>query len=150
LKEIEGRAHLAVDASPESCFALLEAVEEYPSWSDGLVRSVEVLASDAEGGARTVRVVLHVSHSAIHRDIETVMSVRRRPPEAVELERLANEPSDPERLELSWHLRPGERTEVELRFRAVVSVPSLVPLPRVGDGVAERLLGAAARRLQRG
>ena len=46
MKELNGSAYSAVDAPPDECMALLEAVGRYPEWHPDVVQEVEVLASN--------------------------------------------------------------------------------------------------------
>lgn len=66
------------------------------------------------------------------------------------LRKLPNAPSDRDRFSLSWSLSDAERTRIGLEFSADVSfLPSLLPMPGVGDLIARAVLGAATRELGR-
>jgi hypothetical protein len=150
MKAIDGRADSVVAASAEHCFALLTAVHRYPAWTGELVRAVDVLEWGAADQPTTVRVTLHVAQSPLLKDFELVMSVQAKPIESVLLTRVANEALDRERLEIDWRLHPDAGTRIEVSFHAVTPrVPSLVPLGRVGDEVADTLLRAAVTALDR-
>ncbi len=148
MKRIEGRASTPVAAPAEKCFALLEAVGDYPAWTGELVPSVEVLEEDAHGRPTKARATIHIAQSPINRDLEVVLALSTEPISAVRLSRVPHGPSDPERLKIVWGVRPGRETTIELEFRATVSLPSLLPLPGVGNTVAQSLLGRAKRALE--
>ena len=54
MKELNGSAYSAVDAPPDKCMALLEAVDRYPEWHPEVVKEVELLASNDDVRPRAV------------------------------------------------------------------------------------------------
>ena len=149
MKEIRGNAEATVGAPAADCYALLAAVDRYPSWDSDLFREVEVLSRDAAGRVERAAVVLRLRQGPIGRDLELVVAVRGDPPDLVQITRLPNEPTDPERLTLTWRLQAGARTRIELDFEASVSsLPAFVPLPRVGDQLARSVMDAAVGALE--
>ena len=124
-----------------ACFAVLAAVDRYPCWSD-FVREVVDVERDDDGRPRRAHVVVHVAQSPFGKRFEFDVAIRTEPPRAVRVTRLPSTPS------LSWSLLEGRGTRVGLNFSASVSfLPSLVPLPGVGDLIAGTLLDEAAAEL---
>jgi hypothetical protein len=76
------------------------------------------------------------------------MTVTLRRPELVDLRRLPERPGDPELLSVVWRLRRGETTRLTVDLQANLDVPRLLPLGGVAQGLADRFLEAAARRLE--
>jgi ribosome-associated toxin RatA of RatAB toxin-antitoxin module len=149
VKRITGVASGVVDAPLEECFALLEAVDRYPAWNPELVPEVEVLERTDDGRPARARVKLRVARSRFSKDLELVVAVRADRPMTVHLTRLPNEPSDEERLELTWRLHAAGKTRIELELDAVASLlPAFIPLRGLGDLIARRLLAAATRALE--
>jgi ribosome-associated toxin RatA of RatAB toxin-antitoxin module len=148
VKEITGHASAVVAAPVEECFALLEAVDRYPTWNRDLVREVDVLQQTTDGRPATARARIHVAQSPFGKNFEFVVAVHSEPMTAVQLTRLPSSPSDREGLSIGWRMRPEAGTEIALEFRATTSLlPSLLPLFGVGDMIAGTLLGAATRVL---
>lgn len=142
MKEIRGTARASVSAAQEDCFSLLAAVDRYPEWSGDLVREVHVLKLDGEGLPRTARAILRVAH----RSLELLVESHAEHPETVRLTRVPNEPSDQERLDLTWRLHQNGRTVIAVDFHALVSfLPRLMPVGGVGDQIARGLVEAAAK-----
>jgi ribosome-associated toxin RatA of RatAB toxin-antitoxin module len=148
VKAFDGRASTTVPADQERCFALLAAVEEYPSWNPDLVRRAAVLERDAAGRPVLVRMSIHVAESPIAKDFDVPLSVRAEPLRSVALTRAAAGSSDRTELDLRWELAPADGTRIELTFHAATPlVPSFLPLPNVGDQIAQRLIKGAERVL---
>lgn len=147
MKHLDGRASSVVSAPLAACFAVLAAVDRYPSWSD-FVREVVDVERDDDGRPRRAHVVVHVAQSPFGKRFEFDVAIRTEPPRAVRVTRLPSTPSDADRFSLSWSLLEGRGTRVGLNFSASVSfLPSLVPLPGVGDLIAGTLLDEAAAEL---
>lgn len=148
MKQLDGRASAVVSAPLGACFSLLAAIERYPSWCGAFVREVNDIERDDGGRPRRAHVRVHVAQSPFAKDYEFDAGVRIEPLRAVQLSRLPCGPGDLERLVLTWSLIDAHGTRIGLEFSAGVSfLPRLVPLPGVGDLIADTLLEAAARAL---
>lgn len=148
MKELRGKASAKVLAPLEASFALLHAIERYPSWNRDLFREVEVLERDDSGAPARAWANLRVARGRFVKDFELVVAVRAERPNAVYVERIPNEPSDEERLKLTWALHEEGQTRVALSFAAALSsLPSFLPLRGVGDQIAGSLVKAVARAL---
>jgi hypothetical protein len=92
---------------------------------------------------------LHVSRGPLVRHVELSLSVATDAAGSVTLTRVPNEPTDPERFEVTWRLvAEGARTRIELQLDANLDVPRIVPLGRVGDSMAEGFMDAARREME--
>jgi hypothetical protein len=148
MKYLDGRAGAVVEAPITTCFSLLEAVERYPSWCGEFIREVTSVERGDDGRPVGAHVVVYVSQSPFGRRFEFDATIGTEPPRAVRLSRLPGSPSDRDRFSLSWSLSGGERTHIGLEFSAAVSfLPSVLPMPGVGDLIAGALLEAATREL---
>jgi len=138
-----------VAAPCERCVSLLADVESYSSWYPEVVRRVEVLERDSDGRARQARANLHVPNVPLIGDLQLLVSVEIDGPGVVKLTRLAHGPEDPERFVVTWRLQEARGgTKIEVALDATLSVPRLVPLGAIGDGMASGFLAAAARALR--
>ncbi len=143
MKELQGRATAEVAVPVEDCFALIAAIDRYPTWFD-VVREAEILERDPEGNPLTARVELHIPQSPFGKDFVLVVAVRTEPPFAVQVTKLPDDSDDVDRVELSWRMREGNSTHIEFEFDAAVSfLPGLLPLGGIGDVVAKVILGEA-------
>jgi hypothetical protein len=148
MKVLDGRAGALVEAPIATCYSLLEAVERYPSWCGEFIREVASIERGGDGRPVRAHVVVYVAQSPFGKRFEFDARIRTDPPRAVDLSRLPTSPSDRDRFSLSWSLSEGERTHIGLEFSAAVSfLPSVVPMPGVGDLIAGTLLDAATREL---
>jgi len=150
MKHLDGRAGAVVGTPIATCFSLLEAVERYPSWCGEFIREVAAVERDDDGRPVRAHVIVYVAQSPFGNRFEFDATVGTEPTRAVHLSRLPSSPSDPDRFSLAWSLRrgEGERTHLELEFFAAVSfLPSVLPLPGVGDLIAGAVLDAAVREL---
>ncbi len=133
----------------DKSFALLQAIERYPSWNANVFREVEVLERGPDGHAAKAWAKLRVVRGRFRKDFELVVAVRARRPSAVYVERIPNEPSDGERLELTWSLQDEGATRIALRFSATLSLlPPFMPLGGAGDQIAASLVRAVGRALE--
>jgi hypothetical protein len=149
VKELHGTAGASVAAPVEECFALLEALDRYPSWYPEVVREAEVLDRDDVGHPTKARTTLHVAHGPLIKDFHLVLAIRIERPTMVKLTRIAHDPSDPEQFEVTWRIEHTvDATRISLALDANLSVPRLVPLGSVGDAMAQGFVGAALRELQ--
>ena len=151
MKELNGSASQLVSASIDDCFALVEAVEGYPTWHPDVVQEVDVVERDGDGRPAQVRTTLHVAVGPLTRDFHLLMAVAIEQPEAVTLTRIAHGPSDQEQFEVRWQLRKQDAAATQLRLdvAANLSVPRLLPLGGIGDQMAGGFIVAAASALQR-
>ena len=147
MKELTGSAFATTTASLEQCFSLLLAVDRYPSWHGDVVTSAEVVERDAEGQPIRARAKLHVERGPLTKDFDLLMAVIADPFEMVKLSRIPHERGDPERFDVVWRMRGGTSTHIRLDLAANLSVPRLVPLGGVGDGLAQGLVSAATKAL---
>jgi polyketide cyclase/dehydrase/lipid transport protein len=143
MRDLHGRATAEVDAPPEKCVALLAAVDGYPTWYPEVIREVEVLERDAEGVPRRARTTVHLALGPLAKDFHFEITVEAGPSEVV-LSRLEDDPSDPERLDVRWHLAPG-RLSIDVSAR--LSVPRVLPVGGAGEAVAQGFVEAARRAL---
>jgi ribosome-associated toxin RatA of RatAB toxin-antitoxin module len=144
VKELHGQASGEVQATTEQCFALLADVEGYPTWYPETVRRAEITQRDPT----RAQVVLHVSHGPLTHDFDLEMDVRTHRPDSVELARAPHDPSDREQFEVSWQITSdGARTRLQLSLYANLSLPRLVPVGGVADGIAKSFVEAASRAL---
>jgi hypothetical protein len=154
MKELHGAASATVAAPIERCFEFLGAVEDYPDWYPETVRSVEVVERDGEGRAVKARATLHVALGPLVRDFRLLLAVSRQPPGRIALTRIAHDRTDREEFEVSWRLREGAQTsegaqtEIGVTLDANLSVPRLLPVGGLGEGVAQGFVSAAARALR--
>lgn len=149
MKELGGSAKTTVAATPEACFALVAAVDRYPSWLGEEVREVDLLAADSDGRPTRVRALLHVSVGPLVRDFDLAMDVNLRALEEVTLSRVQREGSGASRFDVVWHVGAGPPTSLAIELAATLDVPRLVPLGGVGDQMAQRFVEAANRELGR-
>ncbi|MGH2887504.1 MAG: SRPBCC family protein [Solirubrobacteraceae bacterium] len=149
MKHLDGRAGAEVPAPIATCFSLLAAIERYPRWCGEFIREVSSVERGDDGRPVRAHVVVYVAQSPFWKRFEFDATIRTEPPRAVYVSRLPSSPGDEDRFSLSWSLMTeGERTHVGLVFSAAVSfLPSVLPLPGVGDLIAGALLDAAAREL---
>ncbi|PZS06752.1 MAG: hypothetical protein DLM64_15940 [Solirubrobacterales bacterium] len=146
MKELRGSASTHTSAGVKECVGFFAAVEDYPSWYPEVVRSVEVLEQGAGGHTSKARAVLHLARGPIVKDFDLVLEVVVQAG-AVQLRRLAHDPSDQERFEVGWVARADVDTRLDLLLVATLSVPRLIPLGGVGDAIAGGFVTAASRAL---
>jgi ribosome-associated toxin RatA of RatAB toxin-antitoxin module len=143
VKDLQGRATADVAVPVEDCFALIAAIDRYPTWFD-IVRDAEILERDAQGHPLIARVELYIPQSPFGTDFELVVAVQPEPPFAVHVSKLPDNADDQDRVELSWRMEEGDSTRIEFEFDAAVSfLPGFLPLGGVGDVVAQAILDAA-------
>ncbi|MGA2011438.1 MAG: SRPBCC family protein [Solirubrobacteraceae bacterium] len=145
MKELRGTAAALVPAPPAQCLALVEAVDEYPSWHPEVVREVEVLERDARGLPSRARTILHLSAGPVTKDFDLLMSITVDPPATVTLSKIGGSA----RFDVIWHLHDGQGTRVEVTLAANLDVPRFLPLGGVGDSVAQGFVSAASAELAR-
>jgi ribosome-associated toxin RatA of RatAB toxin-antitoxin module len=148
MKELTGSAVATTGATPEQAFALLEAIDGYPTWHPEVIKEAEVLERDAQGRPTRARTKLHVERGPLTRDFNLRMSVTEDPVRMIKLSRIPHEAGDPERFNVTWHVDGGNpNTRIRLDLDANLSVPRMVPLGGVGDALAHGMVSAATRAL---
>jgi Polyketide cyclase / dehydrase and lipid transport len=147
MKELHGSAYSAVDATPDECMALLEAVDGYPEWHPDVVQEVEVLARNDAGHPTRVRTKLHMARGPLVKDFNLVMSVASDGRRQVRLTKVQDAHSGPERFEVTWLVEDTGPTLVRLDLSASLDVPRFLPVGGVGDGLAEGFVSAAVKEL---
>jgi hypothetical protein len=147
VKELRGSASGAVATPADDCVRFLAAVERYPSWHPEVVRKVEVLVRDGVGEPTRARALLHVAVGPLVKDFNLVLAVTAPDPQTVKLNRIPNHPGDEERFTVTWRVQEGARTRISLKVEASLSVPRLVPVGGIGDGLAQGFVSAATKAL---
>jgi hypothetical protein len=144
VKDLRGRATTSVSAPLEDCIATLAAVDRYPDWYPDVIREVEVLERDGDGLPSRAHTWVHLAFGPLAGDFRFEITVTVEA-DAVILSRIPDSASDPERLEVHWHLAPGELgVEVAARLE---HLPRFIPVGGVGDSVAQGFADAARRVL---
>jgi Polyketide cyclase / dehydrase and lipid transport len=146
VKDLYGQATETTAAPVDDCFALLAAVDRYPLWYPDVVREVDVLGRGAEGQPTAVRAKFRVAYGPLVHDFDLVLAVTLAEPMSVRLARVGGS----QRFELTWHVREGGHTQIELDLYAKLRVPRVLPLEGVGNTVAERFVVAAKTALASG
>jgi ribosome-associated toxin RatA of RatAB toxin-antitoxin module len=149
MKTIDGQATATVAAGVDDTFALLAAVDAYPSWNGELVPAVEVRERDADGRATVVRMQLHVSQSPIGKDFAFTAAVEAQAPGSVRLVSV-DDPAERDRIGLIWSLAEAQpqRTRVDLRFHCETPrLPGFFPVFGLGDQIAAYLIAGVAGAL---
>ncbi len=149
MKELTGSASATTPASRAQCMALLEDIDRYPSWHPEVVKEAEVLERDADGHPVKARTKLHVERGPLTRDFDLLFAVKVDPSGTIALRRIPHESSDKERFDVTWRLDDGHHTRVALELAANLDVPRFIPLGGVGDSMADGLVSAATRELDR-
>lgn len=147
MKELHGSASASVAAPIEECFALVEAIDRYPSWYPDVVRGAEILERTGDGNPARARAMLHASVGPIVKDFDLVLAVTVERFSTVMLTRIPHDSSDPERFEVIWRLESGPETRLQLTLDANLSVPRLLPVGGIGDSMAAGFVTAAASAL---
>ena len=150
MKDLRGQATGTASADAEHCFAVLLAVDDYPTAYPEVIRQVEVLERGRDGSPRLARATVHVSVGPVQRDFELTVKVSRERNRLVRLTRVPNDRSDRERVTLTWQISPGPPTRLTVRLRARLDVPRVIPTQGAGPAVARSLLEAALRTLDGG
>jgi ribosome-associated toxin RatA of RatAB toxin-antitoxin module len=146
MKELRGTATALVPAPLAQCLALVEAVDEYPTWYPDVVRTVEVLERDANGLPNRARTTLHLSVGPLTKDFELLMAVTVEPPDTVKLVKVGGNA----KFDVIWRLHEhGDHTRLTLDLDANLEAPRFLPLGGVGDSVAQGFISAASAELVR-
>jgi hypothetical protein len=147
MKDLHASASATVAAAPVACTALLAALDQYPGWHPDVIRDAEVLERDRDGTPVRARATVHLALGPVARDLALLLAVAVEPGRKVTLTRAADEPSDPERFQLTWRVDPGPSTRLEVELSAHVDVPRFLPVGGVGDSLAQGFVEAASRAL---
>ncbi len=150
VKHLHGEAQGAVDAPIEECLGLLADLEAYPSWYPEVVNEVEVVEYGDDGLPLKAATKLHLSYGPASRDLELLLAVRVHRPGLVQLTHVRSGSSSGASFDATWRLEDHGGTHLKLELDAVMPVPRLVPLRRVGNTYATGFMQAAARRLESG
>jgi hypothetical protein len=145
MKELRGTATALVPAPLARCLALVQAVDEYPTWYPDVVRTVEVLERDASGLPKQARTKLHLSFGPLTKDFDLVMAVTVETPATVRLVKVGGSA----KFDVTWRLHDGEKTRLTLDLDANVDAPRFLPLGGIGDSVAQGFISAASAELVR-
>jgi ribosome-associated toxin RatA of RatAB toxin-antitoxin module len=151
MKDLRGSATQTVAAPIERCYELLAAIDDYPRWHPDVVKSAEVVERRPDGNPARARAALHAAVGPLTRDFNLTLMIQLAPPASVTLTRVPHDPSDEEEFQVSWSLAAaaGGGTQISVALHATLSVPRLLPLGGIGDGLAEGFVSAAARELGR-
>ena len=147
MKELHGSASASVAAPIEQCFALVEAIDGYPSWFPVVVHEAEVLVRTVDGHPTRTRVTLHASVGPFVRDFRLLLAVTVEQFSTVKLTRIPHDSSDPARFEVIWRLEQGGETRIHLTLDANLAVPRLLPVGGLGESMAAGFVAAAAAAL---
>jgi polyketide cyclase/dehydrase/lipid transport protein len=150
MKHLHGTAVAGVDVPIEDCFALLAALDAYPSWYPEVVREVEVLEYGDDELPLRAETRLHLSYGPVSRDLALLLAVRVRRPSLVQLTHVPRGPSSGASFDATWRLEDQAGTRLELELDATMPVPRLVPLGRVGNAFAGGFMQAAVGTLESG
>jgi ribosome-associated toxin RatA of RatAB toxin-antitoxin module len=152
MKDLGATASGQTTASIEDCFAQLSDLESYPRWYPTGVRGSEVLERDADGKPTTVKTTLHISVGPMNRDFKVHLAVTAREPDFIDLKRLPKSSGDREEMQVTWRLSPAGDgaggTHIRVDLKARLSVPPLLPVGGVADGLAKGFLNAALDSLK--
>ena len=148
MNHLHGEAQAAVDVPIEECLALLADLEAYPSWYPDVVKEVKVVELGDDGLPRRAETKLHLSYGPVSRDLDLLLAVHVRRPSLVQLKHVSRGPSSGASFDATWRLKDHAGTQLKLELDAVMPVPALVPLGRVGDAYAAGFMQAAAARLE--
>ncbi len=148
MKHLHGGARANIDVPIEDCFALLAALDAYPSWYPEVVREVAVVESGEDGTPLRAETKLHLSYGPVSRDLDLLLALRVSRPGLVQLTHVPRGASSGASFDAIWRLADHAGTELELELDAVMPLPRLVPLGGVGNAFAAGFMRAAVGRLQ--
>ena len=140
MRELDGSATTTVSAPPADSFALVLALDAYPSWCPAVVRRAEVTERADDGTPRLASATVHLGVGPLQRDFDLTIAVAAEPERVVRLTSAGG--SGPE-LSMTWHVSGGPPTELRLELEGRLDVPRFLPLGGVGNAVAEQLVAAA-------
>lgn len=149
MKHLHGSARATVEAPTEGCFALLAALEAYPTWYPDVVKEVKVVERGPDGLVLRAEAKLHLAYGPVSRDLDLLLAVSVSSPELVQLTHVPRGVSSGASFDATWQLEDHAGTDLRLELDATMPVPRLVPLGRVGNAFADGFMQAAVRALQR-
>lgn len=82
MKHLDGRAQASVQAPIADCYALLEAVERYPSWCGEFIREASRVERGGDGRPVRAHVVVYVAQSPFAKRFEFDATIRAEPARA--------------------------------------------------------------------
>jgi hypothetical protein len=144
VKDLYGSASAPVSAPSAECIELLAAVDGYPVWCPAVICEVDVLERRGDGVPTRACATVHLALGPVSHNFRFEIAVVVEPGSGVVVSRTPDHPSDPERLELRWRVKPA-RLEIELAAR--LDVPRFLPVGHLGDRVAQEFVEAASRAL---
>ena len=147
MKDLTASASGRTGAPVDQAFTLLSEFEGYPDWFPEGVKSLTVIGRDPAGRPNHLDATLRTTSGPIQREFRMEMGVTLREPELVELKRMPNENRDRENMTVSWRLTSGPQTLVAVDLRARLDLPGFLPVGGLAQGMADRVLQAALRRL---
>jgi ribosome-associated toxin RatA of RatAB toxin-antitoxin module len=148
MKRLSASASAETNASRERCFALVCAIEHYPSWYPDTVTAAEVTERDNDGLPTHARVNLHVAQGVLVRDFKLDVAVQTRTLESVEMARVPHRPDDREEFAVGWELAGDGPTRIQVQMRANLSIPGFLPVGGIAESVANGFLNAALKALR--
>jgi len=150
MKELRGSATGVATASVEDCLRFFRAVDRYPTWHPEVVRKVEVVDRDGDGEPTRARAVLHVAVGPLVKDFNLLLEITAPDPRTVKLSRVPHDAGDEELFQVTWRVEEGgSQTRIRLAVQASLSVPRLVPVGGIGDGLAQGFVASATKALDR-
>ena len=148
MKELRGSATGVATASVEDCLRFFRAVDRYPTWHPEVVRKVEVVDRDGDGQPTRARAVLHVAVGPLVKDFDLLLEITVPDPRTVKLSRVPHHAGDEELFQVTWRVEEGgSQTRIRLAVEASLSVPRLVPVGGIGDGLAQGFVASATKAL---
>jgi hypothetical protein len=142
VKDLEATASAETSAPRQLAFDLLADAETYPTWYPQHVPRAERLES-----AR-VKLTLRGSIGPLGGEYRIHVAEEREPPGRVTLRRLPKDPRDDEDMFVVWELSETDAgTLLEVRLKARLAIPGLVPVGGVADRFARDFVSAAKRAL---
>src|SRR4051794_21969709 len=128
MKQLQGSSSAAVDASPERCMALFEAVDKYPQWHPDVVQEVEVLDRGDDGHPTRVRTKLHLARGPLVKDFNVALDVASDGTRQVKLTKVRDRDSGPEQFDVTWLVQDSGTTKIQLDLAASLDVPRFLPV----------------------
>lgn len=148
MKRLHATADATTHASLERCFALLAAIDDYPSWYPSGILSAESIEHDADGMPTRARAILHLGHGPLVKQFPLDLSVITRQLSIVELHRMPEHPQDDEQLSVHWRVSDGvSDRRIEVEMHAHLAVPRFLPVGGMADALARSFVEAAAGAL---
>jgi hypothetical protein len=147
VKELSGTAAAPVGVPVAQCIELLASLERYPEWYPDVIVRAEVLERDRAAAPTRAAATVRVSVGPLSKDFDLLLDVDVHA-NGLRLERIPNEPTDPERLRLEWVATRNRTTRLEVVLFACLEVPWFIPIGDYGDSLAQGFVEAARRVLE--